>query len=132
MSMSTNDESASNVNNLSDVNADEISREMDVSQKLLSYASDKWRLIQKSKTREQFIRDYLLAARNILKVIKASPNNSLLQNNSRELMSYWTRILDTATAKKLGVRLSDFRSVAENCGFMHGSIGGRPEEDPRT
>jgi len=111
--------------------ADDLQREVDISQKATKYMMKRWQDLQKTSSKEEFARIFLDGAKDLLKLKKAAGATRLLPSNIERILSTWRLALTTDKAKQLGIRLKDIRAVYEVFGFQHASIDRADDKSPK-
>jgi hypothetical protein len=99
---------------LSEADVDKMQSEMDLSQKLSNYVSNKWKHIQRVKDKREFTKEFAVTTKQLMRVRNAATPQSLLASNVDKLVHLWGLVLDTPQAHHLGVKLSDLRGLVES------------------
>ena len=111
--------------------ADELQREMDISQKAATYMMKKWQALQKSSSKEEFARIFLAGMKDLLKLSNAASDSRFITANIQRILSTWRLALTTDKAKELGLSLKDLKTVQESLGYQHASIGRSDDKSPK-
>jgi hypothetical protein len=104
---------------LSESDVETMQSDMDLSQKLSNYVSNKWKHIQRVKDKHEFVKEFAVTTKQLMRVRNSAKPQSLLVSNVNKLVKLWALVLDTPQAHHLGVKLSDLRGLVESPSQQH-------------
>ena len=115
---------------LTEADMSSLQQKSDISNRLATYLGKKWKLLQRTKDRSAFAKEYINAMKQLLRAKKAAENDDFLKANIEKLIEAWRLVLSTPVARRSGMRMQDLRMALESFGMAHGTIGQVPEKDP--